>query len=268
MSQGSGTPVMFEPLSAAQQAYIRQVVAELARGNHLAASEMEEFCAQVDRALERNDAELLRAYDGRSTWETYVRTVIMRLFVGFRAELWGAWQPSGAARRMGPAAMLLEELVARDRLPLDDAIEVMRRTHRVDLSRRRLVQMATELGLVTDAVAAVEASAAVYADDAEDVRLRQALQDAMALVSQEDRLLLTLRFRDRQPLTRMAKLLRQDARPLQRRIDQVLDVLRTALATQGLAPRSLEALLERSAEAAPPPQRWWSFVLPRSSGRK
>ena len=59
--------------------------------------------------------------------------------VSFSSSLgWGRWRPAAAARQVGPAAVLLERLVYRDGLPFDEACEVLRTRHGVQVSREEL----------------------------------------------------------------------------------------------------------------------------------
>ena len=253
--------VTFEQLLLQQRPHVERLVQDLARRHFLASAEIQEFRAAVERALERNDYELLRAFDGRSTWETYLTTVVARQFFLFQAALWGSWRPSATAIRLGPAATLLEELVLRNRFPVNDAIEWMRTAHRVDLPRHRLLQMAGQLQMSgVEAPASAAAAPAI----AGDVRVSEALRDALALVSPDDRLILALRFRDRQPLTRIAAVLKIDARLLQRRIETAREVIRRSLLMQRIPAAEVERLLAGTEEdAVGSPHGWWQMVLAR-----
>lgn len=255
----------FDQLIVQQWPHVERLIQDLARRHYLASPELGEFRNTVERALERNDYELLRAFDGRSTWETYLTTVVTRQFFLFQTALWGQWRPSKAALRLGAAAMLLEELVVRDRFSVTDAIDWMRTTHRVDVSRPRLLHLADQLG-IPGASTAAQRLGPPPSPPSPRAEINDALRDALALVSPDDRLILELRFRDRQPLTRIAAILKTDARPLQRRIETALAVLRQSLITQGIAAGEVEALLESAAtDDAGSNQRWWDFVLLRPS---
>lgn len=250
----------FEQLLDQQRPHIERVVRDLARKNYLSAAELEEYRGAVDSALERNDYELLRAFEGRSTWETYLSTVVTRQFYLFQATMWGKWRPTQAAIRLGAAAMLLEELVVRDRFSLSDAVDWMRGTHRVDLPRHRLLQLAAQLGISMTGAPPVPVRPAASA------QMRDALRDALALVAADDRLILELRFRDALPLTRIAALMRLEARSLQRRIELAKNVIRESLLAQGIALSDLETLL-RGADAgvADADRQCWEEALARPS---
>jgi DNA-directed RNA polymerase specialized sigma24 family protein len=253
--------VTFEQLIEDQRPCIEQVIADLSRKHLLAPAETDEFRRVVQRALERNDYELLRAFDGRATWETYLNTVLTREFFTFQAALWGEWRPSPAAMRSGAAAMLLEELVLRDHFSLADAIEWMRTSHRVDLPRHKIGELAIHLGLAPPERLTGKTGAALERP-AVDAGLQAALSDALALLSPDDRLILELRFREHQPLTRIARILNLEVRPLQRRIDSIKHVLRESLLTQGVALESVDDLL-RAVDSEPwsAPHQWWRVVF-------
>jgi hypothetical protein len=257
---------VFERVLREQRPHVARLVQDIARHYHLAAHEITEFSTLVEHTLERNDYELLRAFDRRSAWETYISTVVTRLFFEFQLELWGQWRPSAASQVLGPAAMLLEELVLRDHLPLADAIDLMRTTHRVDLSPHRIELLARELHLPghRDLHEPSTASGAIAeAELAHEPAIRVALSDAIALLSPEDRLLLAMRYVDRQPITRIAKILRAAPRPLQRQIEQAKEVLRSSLLTQQIAIQDVDALLSQAElDANSPHRKWWMLVLP------
>lgn len=254
----------FEQLIAQQRPHIDQVVRDLARRHYLAPAEIEEFRTTVVRAIERNDFELLRAFDGRSTWETYLSLVVTREFFLFQGVLWGQWRPTGSARRLGPAGVLLEELVLRDRLSVSESIELMRSVHRVDLPRYRLQKMAEQLQLTSGAPTMRQGSVPNSVQNTLGPAVQSALRGALALLSPDDRLILELRFRDRQPLARIAKMMGVDGRPLQRRLEHVKDVIGHSLIREGIPRHDVELLLQHAdGDAADPRQKWWQAVLTR-----
>lgn len=258
----------FEQLILQQRPHVERVIQDLARKHYLASAEISEFRGAVERALERNDYELLRAFDARSTWETYLTIVITRQYFLFQQVLWGQWRPSSAAQRLGAAATLLEELVVRDHFALPDAIDWMRSAHRVDMPRYRLTQLAEQLGIAGEPTVKRWFSPTTTRPVLPQVELTAALNDALALLSPDDRLILELRFRDRQPLTRIAAMLKIDVRPLQRRIETAKDVIRQSLMTQGLPTGDVEALLTSAeSETEGAHQKWWDLVLARPSKR-
>jgi RNA polymerase sigma factor for flagellar operon FliA len=263
------TPVAtFAELLSQHRHHVRQVVHDTARRHHLSLDELSEFSALVDRELERNGYQVLREFEGRSTWETYLTIVIRRLFFEFQAELWGNWRPSAEAMRLGPTAVLLEELVDRDRMELSEAILVMQRTHRVDAPAHRLEELYRALQDARRAAAAAAGAAAPEGADARKRAIERALQEALTLLAPDDRLVIALRYRDREPITRIARLLGDDPRPVQRRLERAKDVIRNSLSMQDITPDEINAVLENAdqdADARGPHKKWWQIVLSRPS---
>jgi hypothetical protein len=258
--------VTFEQLIEQQRTHIEKAVRDLSRRHHLAPTEIEEFGSIVMRSLERNDFELLRAFDGRSTWETYLNLLVTREFFLFQGELWGQWRPTATAHRLGPAAVLLEELVVRDHLSLAEAIDLMRSVHRVDLPRYRILHMARQLRLDAGLDSGAIEPAVARADTQADRRMQDLVRNALATLSPDDRLVVELRLRDGQPLTRIARIMRMDVRPLQRRLDHVTKVLTESLLAEGIERARVDALLRESdADASHSLQTWWQTVLSRPS---
>ena len=260
--------VTFEQLIEQQRPHIEQVIRDLARRHYLAPQEIDEFRTAVICALERHDFELLRAFDGRSTWETYLQLVITREFFLFQMDLWGQWRPSPAARRLGSAGVLLEELVIRDRMLVTEAIETMRNAHRVDMPRYRLLQLAERLRL-SDAGRVKPPDTPSAPPEPRDPRVQAALQNALAKLAPDDRLIAELRFRDAQPLTRIAKMMNMEVRPLQRRLEHTKAVIGACLLEQGIVRKDVEALLAHADTDSPDArQTWWQTVLSRPSNKR
>jgi len=259
--------VTLEQLLAQHRWHIDHVTRELARRYHLSALEADEFGALIERALERNDYEVLRDYDGRSSWETYLTTVITRLFFTFQSELWGQWRPTAIANRLGPTAVLMEELMLRDGMSFDDAIAIMRNTHRVDQPRHRLEALAGGLGLLSARNRTAEERSADAEIAAHHLAIERALRDALALLSPDERLMLAMRFVDRRPVTKISRLLKIDPRPLQRRIDQATEVVRMSLLTQGVAADDIQTVLSSPDErgSSSVQRKCWIAVSPHRS---
>ena len=254
----------FDQLIVQQRPHIDQVIRDLCRRHYLAPAEIEDFRSVVYRALERNDYEALKEFDGLTTWESFMTTVVSREFFRYQHLLWGQWRPSPAASRLGAAAVLLEELVVRDGILISDAVEIMRSMHRVDLPRHRLLEFATQLRL-SDTGRRVDTDVDRRQEqEIPNGKLEAALHAAVLLLSPDDRLILELRFRDAQPLTRIARLMKIEARPLQRQIDQATEVIRASLLSAGIAQNDIERLLRQGDDDSTLPSRkWWQVVLSR-----
>ena len=110
---------------------IDDVTAKVCRRHRLSAAESDDFQSDVHLHFIERNYEVLRRFEGRSSLTTYITVVVQRLFLDRRNRLWGKWRPSAEARRLGPTAILLERLVARDGWSAEQALETLRVNHNV-----------------------------------------------------------------------------------------------------------------------------------------
>src|SRR4029453_16388521 len=136
-----------EELLAAALPLLTEILRFLRVRHGLSVEEAEDFGSLLKIKLLDNDRSVLRAYRGDSSLRTYLAAVANRLFLDQRVSVWGRWRPSAKARRLGPLAVELEELVRRERRPLGDAIEVMAARHAGKVSRGAIDSLAGDLRL-------------------------------------------------------------------------------------------------------------------------
>jgi RNA polymerase sigma factor (sigma-70 family) len=223
---------------------VDRIVAIQARRHGLAHADADDFRAWVRERLVADDYAVLRKFGGRSSLQTYLVTVIANLFRDFRNSRWGRWRPSAAAKRMGPAAVRLEELVVRDGIPLREAAEVLR-SNGLSLGDHELARMAAALPARThtgevslDAIgdlADVDQGAGTGAVEQELARtVERTIRELVAELPGEDALILRMRFWDDVSVADIARMLRLDQKALYRRIERLQARLREALALRGI----------------------------------
>jgi len=225
----------------------RAIGAVCAHGS-LRGADAEDFASTVKVALLENDCAILRKWEGRSSFATWITVVVRRMLVDqWRAA--GRYFPSETARRHGEVAVMLERLVVRDRHGVDEAIDIVR-TAMPERSRRELVAIAEALPERRPRprlVALTEEDAARFEarDEADEgasaldraVHSRTAsriVREAMQSFTAEDRLILRLRFARGHSIADIARSLGTHQRPLYRRVESLLAGLRRALVAEGL----------------------------------
>jgi len=236
---------------------IERVIAFVVRRHHATPEEAEDFASDVKVRLLENDCAILRKFEGRSQFKTYLTTVISRLLLDYRTAAWGKWRPSEEARRRGEVAILLDRLLSRDGLSLDEAFEVMRTNHGVTLTRRDVETLAASFPVRVkrrfedEQVLANLPSLAESPEDAvaneehmsERERLSRALAKVMSRLDPQDRLILALHYRDGRKVTEIAQLMRLEQRSLYRRVERILKQLRQILEEEGFnGPAVLEPM--------------------------
>lgn len=236
---------------------VDEVVQYIAWRHHLSADEAEDFGSTVRLRLLEDGERMLRGFGGRSDLKTYLVTVVSRQLFAFRESLWGKWRPSTTATRLGPTAVLLEELVVRNGLPFDEAVELMQATHRVPLTRESIHDLLTELPVRTprltvsdEALAntpaggsAPDEGLALAEHEARLGRVEAALARALARLSAQERLMMALRFVDDLTPPQIARALGLEVRPLYRRLGKVTQTVKDAMLADGITPEDVASVL-------------------------
>jgi RNA polymerase sigma factor for flagellar operon FliA len=221
---------------------IEQIVASIGRRKGMDAAAIEEFAADVKLRLVSDDYSIIRAFAGRSSFSTYMTSVVARLLLDYRNQQWGKWRASAEAERLGETAIELEQLLYRDCRPPEEAFDELVKKHpeltRPDVDalvvrlRRRVRRRMVGLG---------EASAVGTAADEGSVQDAQSARRISAVVSahietlpDEDQLLLRLRFDSEMTVAQISRSLHIGQQLLYRRLYKLFQALRTDLERAGI----------------------------------
>jgi RNA polymerase sigma factor (sigma-70 family) len=194
------------------------------------------------------DFSVLRKFEHRSSLATYLTVVIERLCQDFIIARWGKWRPSVAARRLGPIAILLEQMVVRDGVTFDEAVGTLQTNHGISESYEQLREMylaLPERARWTGAYRAVEQPVGVTArsdafvgqqEDERDVeRISVALSGAVASLTVEEQRILKLRFEENLAVSEISKIVHVESQLLYRRLHSITRTLRASLEAQGVS---------------------------------
>lgn len=249
---------------------IQQKLVHLGRRSGLPEHEAEELRSWALFKLVENDYRLLAAWEGRSSFSTYLTVLLVNLMRDYRIHVWGKWRPSAAAQRRGREAVLLERLWMRDGLSLDEAILRLRTEHGVSLSPAELERIAIALPrragrwqvgeeVLRDVAVDGRVEARIEAKERLKAarRLRAVLLPALRSLSAEDRLLLKLCCWDGLSMAAISPVLGRPQRELYSARDRCLKRLRKALETAGL---SVDWLREQAGAGG------WDFLVDGSGG--
>lgn len=226
---------------------VDRIVRTIGRRRHLSDEDLEELGGHVRLKLVEDDYAILRKFRGRSSFHTYLVVVIERLTLDYFDALWGRWRPSKMAERLGPVAVLLERLVTRDGYALDEAVEVLRTNHGVDLTEQELRAMWTQLPVRSRQARADEGAAAMmraaepadatvaHGEQQTDiVRLERALASALDQCTNAERVLLALRYDQGLSVGEVARVTGASPATVHRHFAALLPRLRSALEAAGL----------------------------------
>lgn len=239
---------------------IGRIAAWIGRRQGLPSLEVEELEAHVRLRLIENDYARLRAYAGRSSFETYLSVCIQRLARDLRDKALGSWEPSAEARRIGPLAIRLETLWVRDGLPLDECERTLKPRF-PDLSREEIERIAVRLPIRTrrrqEGDEALEHRPAPV--PAPDQRLEErerfaarrevlaALGELLAELSPEDQLLVKLRIESGLKISEIArqfaKSLGVEQKALYSRFEKIFAGLKRGLEERGISSEDVRTAL-------------------------
>ena len=244
---------------------IDEVTAFVCRRHRLSGAEAEDFAGEVRLHFIERNSEVLQRFEGRSSLKTFLTVVIQRLFLDYRNRLWGKWRPSAEARRLGPTAILVERLVARDGWAFEQAVEMLRVNHGVEIDGaldsfcarlcarapgRQFVQE-SEADHVASPTPAPDANVLRAEQDFLAKRVRTALGRARAALDPEQRLILKMRFDDGVPVVNIARTLHLDQKRLYRTIERLLADLCGRLTAEGISRADIDDLFADGTLSAP-----------------
>jgi len=229
----------------------------VARRARLTPDDADDLASALKLRLIEDDYAVLRKFEGRCSLSTYVASIAHRLFVDDWMHLHGRWRPSAEAKRLGDAAVLLEALLVRDRLPLAEALPIAQRVHpsltkeeaaAIELRlphrgpRPRLVALEDELEPAVSGET-VEAEAIEHERAVVSERASRIVLEALDGVSEEERVAIRLRFGQEMSVANIARALQCDQKQLYRRIENILRRLRDALQREGFRAAEIRELI-------------------------
>jgi RNA polymerase sigma factor (sigma-70 family) len=235
---------------------IEAVIASVCRRHRCRAEEVEDFSGEVKLKLMADDYAVLRQFEGRANLKTYLTIVVQNYFTDYCNHRWGKWRHSAAAKRLGPVAQKLEELL-RDGYGFDQACEELRTNHKVELSPVELAELAgrlpprrprrfegeESLSALSDGEPGPEERLMLARRAVARRRLAGALKKAVEALSDRDKLIVKLDFEEDISLADVARTLDLDEKRIYREKTRILNELGAALRQQGIAPEEVALAL-------------------------
>ncbi|HEX6098130.1 MAG TPA: hypothetical protein VF432_17520 [Thermoanaerobaculia bacterium] len=215
----------------------------------IAADQVDDVGSMLKLALVENDYAILRRYEGRSSLATYLAIVVQRTLADQRERVHGRWRPSPEAQRLGGRAVVIEDVVRRQRRSIEEALPFVRAadpaiTHaevvaiadRLPARAARPREVALPPEETVPLAAGDRADTAALDSELRDVSRRAGalMRETMAAWPEDDRLLLRLRFESSLSVADIARLMAVPQRPLYRRMELLLGRLREVLQAAGI----------------------------------
>jgi RNA polymerase sigma factor (sigma-70 family) len=217
------------------------------RRRRLRGDEIEDLGSYVRLRLLERGGEVLDKFQGGSSIETYLAVVVKRIYLDWRRQKWGDWRPSTLAQRLGDVAVELERLWVREALAWDhvqatlhsrfgqEAAPAALEALRDQLGSQRRPKLAGEEALESLRDPSASADAALLERERKEAadRLARTVEESIAGLEPEDRLVLRLHFKEQKSLRTIAEVLGCDHRRIHRQVGRVLWDLRQQLSERG-----------------------------------
>jgi RNA polymerase sigma factor (sigma-70 family) len=231
--------------SAQDLALLDQVIRSVTRARRLPREDAEDFAQSVHVRLVERDYHVFTQFAGRSSLRTYLTIVVQRLLLDWQNHIYGKWQPTVMAVRLGPFAIDLERMICRDRFTVDEAIECLRvvpgapsaedlRRLAASVSQRQRRRRVSEDVLIQHQAVDFEDPVLAREAIAREIRAHRVLAGALRQLPADDRELIVQRFRDHQTVQSIARTLQADPKALYRRFDRMFTTLRKGLEQHGI----------------------------------
>ena len=234
------------------------------RRGSLRDEDAEDFASYVKLKLIEKDYAVIRKYERRSSFSAFISVVVQRMLLDYRIGQWGKWHASAEAKRIGEPAITIEAMLHRDGRTIEEVLPALIRRW-PDITRasieaivRRLPSRAArvrvvEIGEAGDALASVATREDPAAFESERTELAQRIaaivRDTMKNLEEHDRLIFRLHFEGGMSVADVSRMLRVEQKPLYRRLQRVLLLLRKRLQAAGVSAADAEdVLMSRSAD--------------------
>lgn len=253
-------PIDAEDLFLTSQSLIDRAIGYICRRNRISRDDGEDFGSYVKFKLIEGNYGIIRKFEGRAAFSTYITTVIQRMFFQYRVQMWGKWRPSAKAKRLGDKGITIERLLTREGFALAEVVSILTsgndRSYTIAeieaiyarLPLRQPRPMLVPLTGIADSEPVIETEDELFsAERGKTARHAAATVDTvMESMEPEDQQILKMRFWHGRKVPEIGRQLGLDDKKLYKRIDKLLSQLRLALERAGIAAADIAELLSHT----------------------
>jgi RNA polymerase sigma factor (sigma-70 family) len=246
-------------MSAAEELFlgnlrlIEQTVAAICRRKGMTPDEIEEFSAEVKCRLIDEDYKIIRRFEGRGSFASFITVVVARALIDYRIQQWGKWNASNEARRLGRIAVELEQLLFRDVQTLDEAFVALRSRY-PEVTRQELEHIAERLPhRVKRRLVELDAETVPVEEphvlDIDRVQIARTISKVVTAfidrLPPTDQMVLRMRFETSMTMTQIARAFHLEPKALYRQLESWFRALRKELERAGISASDIESLIGR-----------------------
>jgi RNA polymerase sigma factor (sigma-70 family) len=253
-------PIDAEDLFLKNLPLIDRAIGYICRRNRISRDEGEDFGSYVKFKLIEGNYGVIRKFEGRASFSTYITTVIQRMFFQYRVQMWGKWRPSAKAKRLGDKGVTVERLLTRDGYSYAEVVSMLTcgsdprytiaeiEAIYARLPLRQPRPMLVPLTGIAESEPVIETEDELFnAERGKKARHAAATVDTvMESMEPDDQLILKMRFWGGRKVPDIGRQLGLDDKRLYKRIDKLLSQLRLALERAGIAAADVAELLSHT----------------------
>jgi RNA polymerase sigma factor (sigma-70 family) len=265
-------PIDAEEVFLTNLCLIDKAIGYVCHRNRIGRDEEEEFGSYVKFKLIESNYSIIRKFEGRSAFTTYMTTVIHRMFFQYRVQMWGKWRPSAQARRLGDKGITLERLLTRDGHTYAEAVAILTAGRDSVFTSEEIEAIYARLPIRHPRpvlVAAMENTDKGPSIEQELFSGKRAvmarhtaatIDAAIAMMEPEDQLILRMRFWNGKKIPDIARALNVDRKKLYKRIGKLLVELKLTLEGAGVVAADACEMLDHSDHEL-------AFAFPAAEGK-
>lgn len=241
----------FSQLLERELPLIEKITNVIGRRSGMSADEIEEFTAEVKLRLVKNEYSILRAFAGRSSFSTYIASVIGRMLIDYRRHHFGKWHDSAEAKRLGRLGIDVERAMQRDGRTLEQTLTLLREKHPgVTIDEIERIARLLPTRIRHKLVPIEEAESIENHSDVDRVERMDMAARISAVVSafidklpRGEQLIFRLRFDCDMTVAQISRSLQRDQQVLYRLLYKHFAALRAELTNVGVDARAVEDLI-------------------------
>lgn len=228
-----------------------EIVRKFCYRHSIAGDDADEYNSHVHEKLVEDECRKIREFKGGSSYKTYITVVISRILID-RIRSGRRWKPSQKALKMGNDAVILEELFYRKNYSFEQAYSTLVTNHGASISRDRAYEMVTLLQrrhVISKRPRVVE-----FVDNISDNRdtapdrvvvnkensknkdhLDNVISEIRGFLSNEERLLLRMRFEGNIKISEIARVLRKERNYVDKKLKKIFVKFREELLSRDIS---------------------------------
>ncbi|MEO5357379.1 MAG: sigma-70 family RNA polymerase sigma factor [Nitrospirae bacterium YQR-1] len=239
---------------------IKQAIKSLCAKYDVGGPELQDCTGRVLEKLIEEDYKKIRAYGGRSSFKTYITTVVRCLIIDIFRETEGRQRVSGSVKAQGKTAEILYKLIIRDGIPIDEATEILSKNYKISITTDEVYKLAETFSkkdrikidpIDSYSIDEIAPGNATPESVMEEQRLQTLYSKVMIAVQiitsqllPEEILMINMRFQDNINVSEIARILKVERAAIDKGLKTIFVKLKEELLKRGISKSGIQEVFE------------------------